>query len=223
MKCAYKAVQKQQNIERFCSHYGMEFLKYTDASLAVNMHELFGFGSARRLPEMFDEMNPRLNAQMQTLVEYEGEDVWYTTQNTYLWTGRKVADAVGWNPCDMAKEMPVPDHFKPQNFSRQEARNHAARVEYISSMEIKLGLYWHMVLLYLTTDHGFGAARLERLYRALRRDYIAYAVEFLKGTPSSADQMSRMLAEMRDRVRQLGIEFDYGDGGKLKVRKEVTA
>lgn len=221
MKCAYESVLGNRSVERFCNYYGGEFLKYVDASLAVRMHEIFGFGSAKRLPEMFNEMNPRLNDQMQTLVEEEGEDLWYTARNTHWVTDWKIKEATGWSPCAVAEEMPVLDDWKPQMHTRKEVKQHEIRKEYIGTMEIKLGLYWHMVLDYCMVKHGFGAERLDRLYRALRTDYNAFAGEFLKGTKAAEKNMTRMIADMQDKVRKLGIEFDYGDSGNVKIKKEA--
>lgn len=218
MKCAYKSVLDSQSVERFCTHYGVEFLKYADASLAVNLHDIFGFGSNKRLPELFDDMNPRLNAQMSAMVEKEGEDLWDTTKETHWWTARKIAHATGWDPQGAADDMPVPDNWRPQMHTPKEARQHAARKNYVEAMEVKLGLYWHMVLDYMIVKYGFGAERLDRLYRSLRRDYIAFAAEFLRGTKSAEKNMIRMIKDMQDKVKAIGIEFDYGDGGKMKIR-----
>lgn len=222
MKCAYESVRRQQNIERFCEKYGTEFLKYADASLALNMHDLFRFGSSKRLPELFDSMNPRLNAQMQAMVERDDEALWTTTQETHWWTDRKIKHATGWSPCKVAEELCVPDAWTPARHTPRENRMHRARRNFVDAMDVKIGLYWHMVLDYLIAEHGFGAERLDRLYRALRMDYIVFAAEFIKGTPAAEANMARMVRDKHDRVRLLGLEFDYGDKGRLKIRKEGT-
>lgn len=220
MECAYKAVLGNRSVEEFCDYYGNEFLKFVDASLAVRMHEIFGYGKSKRLPELFDDMNPRLNAQMRAMVESEDEDLWVTARETHWWTGRKIKHATGWNPCDVVKEMPIRDDWHPQAYTRKELRQHDIRKEYLDTMEVKLGLYWHTVLDYLIVEKGFGAERLDRLYRAVRQDYITFAGEFLKGTKASEKTMARMIKDMQDKAKAIGVGFDYGNGGKLKTEEK---
>lgn len=214
MKCAYESVLSQQKLEKVCARYGTAFLQYCDASLAVNMHDIFGFGTAKRLSELFDEQNPRLNEQMQVLAEDDDEDLWETTINTYYCTIAKIRDAVGWTPEKATEEMPVKDNWKQPSewkFAKKvitiERDKHTFRQQFLGTMEIKLAVYWNMILLYLITDHGFGAVRLERLYRALRRDYVEFAEKYLEGYPDTA--LLQMIKDMQEKAAKFGCEFHY--------------
>lgn len=219
MECAWKEVRTQDNLQKVCDRYGAWFLEFADYSLTMIMHEVCGWGAAKRLPDLFDGMDARLNEEMRSSMADDGE-LWDTTQTTYYGLRRDIRDRTGWNPETTAAQYPVRDFYKPIIGDDAETNRHAFRKNFIEAMEIKMGVYWYMVLRYLAEEHRFGAVRLERVYRRIRIEYREYAELFLKSSAAAEKNMHRITERLKKAAAKLGIQYDYGNGS-VPTRKNA--
>ena len=222
MECAYKKVRNQEKLVEICERYGGWFLEFADYSLTLILHDEDGFGARKRLPDLFDGMNPRLNERMRSLVEDDNEDLWETTQNTYYNTIIRLQSLAGFDPRTVTDDIPVRDLFKPIRHSQKEADRHIFRRNFVDTMEKKIGVYYNMVLLYLAEEYGWGAVKLERRFRRMRQEYVKYAELFLMTSDAKDREMHRMVEALKGRAAKIGIQYEYG-GESVPDRKCVLS
>lgn len=220
MRCKWKEVRDQKKLVEVCDRFGSWFLEFSDYSLALILHEVCGFGQAKRLPDLMDSINPRLNEQMRIYMEDDEEDLWEVTQTTYCGLLRQIRELTEWNPEVVTAEYPVRDLFQPIFGTEKESDRHIFRQNFVRTMEKKIGVYWYMVLRYLIDEHRFGAVRLERVFRRIRQDYISFAELFLKSSSGGDKDLHRMIGKLKKRAARLGIQDDYGNG-PVPVRKDA--
>lgn len=220
MRCKWKEVRNQEKLVEICDRFGRWFLEFSDYSLTLILHEVCGFGQAKRLPDLMDSINPRLNEQMRIYMEDDEEDLWEVTQTTYFGLLRQIRELTEWNPEVVTAEYPVRDLFKPIFGTEKESDRHIFRQNFVRTMEKKIGVYWYMVLRYLIDEHGFGAVRLERVFRRMRQDYVSFAELFLKSSSGGDKDLHRMIGNLKKRAARLGIQYDYGNG-PVPVRKDA--
>ena len=220
MKCKWREVRAQQNLVKVCDRFGRWFLEFSDYSLTMILHEVCGFGQTKRLPDLFNSINPGLNEQMRRYMEDDEENLWDVTQTTYFGLLRKIRDLADWNPETVTAEYPVRDLFQPIFDDEQEHNLHIFRKQFIGTMEKKIGIYWFMVLKYLIEEYKYGAVRLERVFRRIRRDYVEFAELYLKSSAASDKDLHRMIENLKKKAAKIGISYDYGDGA-VPVRKDA--
>ena len=220
MRCKWKEVRNQEKLVEICDRFGRWFLEFSDYSLTLILHEVCGFGQAKRLPDLMDSINPRLNEQMRIYMEDDEEDLWEVTQTTYFGLLRQIRELVGWDPETVTAEYPVRDLFKPIFGTEKESDRHIFRQNFVGTMEKKIGVYWYMVLRYLIDERRFGAVRLERVFRRMRQDYVSFAELFLKSSSGGDKDLHRMIGNLKKRAARLGIQYDYGNG-PVPVRKDA--
>lgn len=220
MRCKWKEVRNQEKLVEICDRFGRWFLEFSDYSLTLILHEVCGFGQAKRLPDLMDSINPRLNEQMRIYMEDDEEDLWEVTQTTYFGLLRQIRELTEWNPEVVTAEYPVRDLFKPIFGTEKESDRHIFRQNFVRTMEKKIGVYWYMVLRYLIDEHRFGAVRLERVFRKIRQDYVSFAELFLKSSSGGDKDLHRMIGNLKKRAARLGIQYDYGNG-PVPVRKDA--
>ena len=220
MRCKWKEVRTQQKLVEVCERFGRWFLEFSDYSLTMILHEVCGFGQAKRLPELFDSIDPLLNEQMRLYMEDDEEDLWEVTQTTYFGLLRQVRELTGWDPEKVIQEYPVRDLFRPIFGDQREEDRHIFRKNFTNSMEKKIGVYWYMVLRYLITEHRFGEVRLERVLRRIRTEYVAFAELYLKSSAAADKDLHSMIGNLKKKAARLGIHYKYGDGA-VPVRKDA--
>ena len=220
MKCKWKEVRNQEKLVEICDRFGRWFLEFSDYSLTLILHEVCGFGQAKRLPDLMESINPRLNEQMRIYMEDDEEDLWEVTQTTYFGLLGQIRAQTEWNPETVTAEYPVRDLFKPIFETEKESDRHIFRQNFVRTMEKKIGVYWYMVLRYLIDEHRFGAVRLERVFRKIRQDYVSFAELFLKSSTGGDKDLHRMIGNLKKRAARIGIQYDYGNG-PVPVRKDA--
>ena len=220
MRCKWKEVRTQKKLVEVCDRFGRWFLEFSDYSLTLILHEVCGFGQAKRLPDLMDSINPRLNEQMRIYMEDDEEDLWEVTQTTYFGLLQQIRELAEWDPETVTAEYPVRDLFKPIFGTEKESDRHIFRQNFVGTMEKKIGVYWYMVLRYLIDEHRFGAVRLERVFRRIRQDYVSFAELFLKSSSGGDKDLHRMIGNLKKRAARLGIQYDYGNG-PVPVRKDA--
>ena len=220
MRCKWKEVRTQKKLVEVCDRFGRWFLEFSDYSLTLILHEVCGFGQAKRLPDLMDSINPRLNEQMRIYMEDDEEDLWEVTQTTYFGLLQQIRELAEWDPETVTAEYPVRDLFKPIFGTEKESDRHIFRQNFVRTMEKKIGVYWYMVLRYLIDEHRFGAVRLERVFRRIRQDYVSFAELFLKSSSGGDKDLHRMIGNRKKRAARLGIQYDYGNG-PVPVRKDA--
>ena len=127
MRCKWKEVRNQEKLVEICDRFGRWFLEFSDYSLTLILHEVCGFGQAKRLPDLMDSINPRLNEQMRIYMEDDEEDLWEVTQTTYFGLLRQIRELTEWNPEVVTAEYPVRDLFKPIFGTEKESDRHIFR------------------------------------------------------------------------------------------------
>jgi hypothetical protein len=74
-------------------------------------------------------------------------------------------------------------------------------------MDQKQNVYWAVMLLWWH-GHGYGAERLNRYYREVRRRYVAFPSLFLHNRLGWREKMEKMIEKEQERLQARGVEFE---------------
>ena len=114
---------------------------------------------------------------------------------------------IGVDVCAVNREIPIPDTFGQSWHSGSEWEQYRWRLQYIESMEKKQNVYWSVALLWWSGEK-YGAVRLTRYYREIRRRYVEFAGVFLRHSTGWLDKMKKMVEAEQKRLIARGVEME---------------
>jgi hypothetical protein len=189
---------------------GLLWTAYIESVLENAAADVFGVGR-RKLAQMRSETAVDLNHYMTlySSTDADGEidcDIWDSTVETEFALRRKL-NMIGVDIDAVNREIPIPDTFGQSWHSEAEWEQYKWRKQYIDSMEKKQNVYWSVALLWWSGE-GYGAVRLLRYYRDIRRRYVEFAGIFLRHKDGWNDRMKKMVEAEQKRLISRGVEME---------------
>lgn len=231
MTCAYKKVLARlaekhefEELTDLCNKLGTLWLAYMEAVVENTAAELFRVGR-RKLAKMRKETEDDLNYYMSN---YAGRDstgeikdeLWETTQDTAFGLMNRL-NALGVDLNRIIGEYPVPDRWGETWHTREEHDRHVWREKWVSSMTIKLTVYWAVLLLWWNENEGYAAVRLERYMRAILGKYITFSQIYLEKRTGWKNTMEKMISDEQKLLEKRGVEFESVDDTPIQPRLAI--
>ena len=211
MTCKWKEKLYENKVVDLYNTLGLLWTAYVEAVVENTAADVFGVGR-RKLAQMRSETADDLNHYMvlYSSTDAEGEidcDVWDSTVETEFALLGKL-DMIGVDVCAVNREIPIPDTFGQSWHSEAEWEQYRWRLQYIESMEKKQNVYWSVALLWWSGEK-YGAVRLTRYYREIRRRYVEFAAVFLRHKDGWHERMKKMVEAEQERLIARGVEMTH--------------
>lgn len=210
MTCKWKDKMYEGEVVDLYKMLGFLWTAYVESVLENAAADVFGVGR-RKLAQMRSETAVDLNHYMTlySSTDADGEidcDIWDSTVETEFALRRKL-DMIGVDIDAVNREIPIPDTFGQSWHSKAEWEQYEWRKQYIESMEKKQNVYWSVALLWWNGE-GYGAVRLLRYYRDIRRRYVEFAGIFLRCKDGWNNRMKKMVEAEQKRLISRGVEME---------------
>lgn len=210
MTCKWKDKMYEGKVVELYKTLGLLWVAYVESVVENAAADVFGVGR-RKLAQMRSETSVDLNHYMTlySSTDADGEidcDVWDSTVETEF-ALRKKLDMIGVDIDAVNREIPIPDTFGQSWHSKVEWEQYKWRKQYIESMEKKQNVYWSVALLWWSGEK-YGAVRLLRYYREIRRRYVAFAGVFLRHKDDWLERMKKMVEAEQKHLTARGVEME---------------
>lgn len=221
MKCAYESVMERQAEDKaheeltdLCEKLGFMWLAFIEAVSENAAADVFGVGR-RKLRQMRDETQIDLNEYMCLYAADnpdtgESEDIWEVTQTSSAGLLSRLKQ-IGVDLKALAGEHPIVDTYCDNWHTEHDLDMHTWRRSYVENMEVKLSVYFAVLLLWWHGSEGYGAGKLTRYYLDIRRKYAEFARVYLEKRAGWRNTMEKMTKAEQDRLQKRGVKFEKAE------------
>ena len=211
MNVLNKKIRQMRGIERSANELTLEFLKYIDLAAVVKLNEVCGFGG-KRLQDYYKDSYTLLTDAM---AKYGGDgDSEYEQVMLCKTAFTSQLKGLGFDVAkcdeDLLKNY---NHIGARRMNASEWRRYKTRADFVIACDDTIQVFIMSICMYMHSQHRYGAGRLEKLYTAIRDEYMGMVDNYLS---FHDDYVLVRQAEMRAYIKgKCGIEVDYGKADKV--------
>lgn len=170
----------------------------------MTMRRLWGFGE-KRIQKYVLSWSEMLDEGLDRYQEKRDYDRSEAVGNLYYASRRNVIDlGVDIKGLEKRYEPVIPESVPKRILDTGKPQE---RVSWLKTVDLVLGEFWYITILWLRDQYGFGAVKLTRFYDGCRERYSEFIEHYLKCTSEDDEYCRKFLKDLVSGCDKLGVDL----------------